>query len=168
MWGDLSEVQIIRTPRTVLLEQAQFLTEATKGTLVGVVREGPSARVFQHDLLVKVPSLNNYQVNILQVEHEIDLYPASLVASRTNTIVVCKNEAEFEKAVAFKSKVRDITEYLAGLGIVTPLRPLKPLYLRVTYQDSCHLLHGQKVRNAPRDLLKQIPGLELVELPQRN
>ena len=54
---------------------------------------------------------------------------------------------------------------LAGLGIVTPLRPLKPLYLRVTYQDSCHLLHGQKVRNAPRDLLKQIPGLELVELP---
>jgi glycolate oxidase iron-sulfur subunit len=76
-----------------------------------------------------------------------------------------ENEPEYQKALAFKSKVRDITEYLAGLGVVTPLRPLKPLYLRVTYQDSCHLLHGQKVRNAPRDLLKQIPGLELVELP---
>ena len=74
-------------------------------------------------------------------------------------------EPEYPQAVAFKSKVRDITEYLAALGVVTPLRPLKPLYLRVTYQDSCHLLHGQKVRNAPRDLLKQIPGLELVELP---
>jgi glycolate oxidase iron-sulfur subunit len=76
-----------------------------------------------------------------------------------------EKEPEYQQAVAFKSKVRDITEFLAGLGVVTPLRPLKPLYLRVTYQDSCHLLHGQKVRNAPRDLLKQIPGLELVELP---
>jgi glycolate dehydrogenase iron-sulfur subunit len=76
-----------------------------------------------------------------------------------------ENEPEFAQAIAFKSKVRDITEYLASLGLTTPLRPLKPLYLRVTYQDSCHLLHGQKVRNAPRDLLKQIPGLELVELP---
>ncbi|HEX3119390.1 MAG TPA: (Fe-S)-binding protein, partial [Candidatus Acidoferrum sp.] len=76
-----------------------------------------------------------------------------------------EKEPEFEKAAAFKSKVRDITEYLATLGLVTPLRPLKPLFLRVTYQDSCHLLHGQKVRNAPRDLLKEIPGLELAELP---
>jgi glycolate oxidase iron-sulfur subunit len=76
-----------------------------------------------------------------------------------------EKEPEFAKAGAFKSKVRDITEYLATLGLVTPLRPLKPLFLRVTYQDSCHLLHGQKVRNAPRDLLKQIPGLELAELP---
>jgi glycolate oxidase iron-sulfur subunit len=74
-------------------------------------------------------------------------------------------EPEYPQALAFKSKVRDITEYLAALGLTTPLRPLKPLYLRVTYQDSCHLLHGQKVRNPPRDLLKQIPGLELVELP---
>jgi glycolate dehydrogenase iron-sulfur subunit len=76
-----------------------------------------------------------------------------------------ETEPEYQQALAFKSKVRDITEFLATLGVVTPLRPLKPLYLRVTYQDSCHLLHGQKVRNAPRDLLKQIPGLELVELP---
>lgn len=76
-----------------------------------------------------------------------------------------EKEPEYAQAVAFKSKVRDITEFLATLGLTTPLRPLKPLYLRVTYQDSCHLLHGQKVRSAPRDLLKQIPGLELVELP---
>ena len=36
--------------------------------------------------------------------------------------------------------------------------------MRVTYQDSCHLLHGQKVREAPRKLLRAIPGLELVEM----
>jgi glycolate oxidase iron-sulfur subunit len=42
---------------------------------------------------------------------------------------------------------------------------LKPLPLRVTYQDSCHLLHGQKIREAPRTLLRAIPDLDLVELP---
>jgi glycolate oxidase iron-sulfur subunit len=74
-------------------------------------------------------------------------------------------EPEYQQAVAFRNKVKDVTEFLATLGLTAPLRPLKPLFLRVTYQDSCHLLHGQKVRNAPRDLLRSIPGLELVELP---
>jgi len=37
--------------------------------------------------------------------------------------------------------------------------------VRVTYQDSCHVLHGQKIRNAPRQLLHAIPGVEFVELP---
>ena len=36
--------------------------------------------------------------------------------------------------------------------------------MRVTYQDSCHLLHGQKIKTAPRQLLRAIPGLELVEM----
>jgi glycolate oxidase iron-sulfur subunit len=75
------------------------------------------------------------------------------------------DEPEHSQALAFSAKVRDVTEFLAGLGLSAPLRPLKPVTLRVTYQDSCHLLHGQKVRNAPRELLRAIPGVELVELP---
>jgi glycolate dehydrogenase iron-sulfur subunit len=43
--------------------------------------------------------------------------------------------------------------------------PLKTLPLRVRYQNSCHLLHGQKVREVPRKLLRAIPGLDLAELP---
>jgi glycolate oxidase iron-sulfur subunit len=35
---------------------------------------------------------------------------------------------------------------------------------RVTYLDSCHLRHGQKIVDAPRQLLKNIPGIEFVEL----
>lgn len=72
------------------------------------------------------------------------------------------DEPEFAGAVAFTKHVRDVTEFLATLGLVTPLHPLP---VRVTYQDSCHLLHGQKVREAPRKLLKSIPALEFVELP---
>jgi len=68
---------------------------------------------------------------------------------------------ENEKAHAFRKKMRDVTEFLAELGLSAHLAALP---MRVTYQDSCHLLHGQKVREAPRKLLRAIPGLELVEM----
>ena len=72
------------------------------------------------------------------------------------------NEPEHAAAVAFRNKVKDVTEFLAALGLSAPLKPIVEC---VTYQDSCHLLHGQKVREAPRHLLRAIPGVEFVELP---
>jgi glycolate oxidase iron-sulfur subunit len=66
------------------------------------------------------------------------------------------------RAKAFSAKVRDVNEFLAELGLTAEM---KPLNARVTYQDSCHLAHGQKVREAPRQLLRAIPGVELVEMP---
>ncbi len=72
------------------------------------------------------------------------------------------DEKEFAAARRFQAKVRDVTEFLAQLGMVAPLGIISR---RVTYQDACHLLHGQKVRAAPRELLRAIPGIEFVELP---
>jgi glycolate oxidase iron-sulfur subunit len=72
------------------------------------------------------------------------------------------DEPEYTAAVAFGENTRDVTEFLAALGLSAPL---KPIAARVTYQDSCHLLHGQKIREAPRQLLRAIPGVELLELP---
>jgi glycolate oxidase iron-sulfur subunit len=66
------------------------------------------------------------------------------------------------RAQQFSAKMRDVTEFLGDLGMTAPLRALP---LRVTYQDSCHLLHGQKIRDAPRELLRAIPGVEFVEMP---
>jgi len=68
---------------------------------------------------------------------------------------------ESTKAHAFRKKMKDATEFLAELGLTAKLAGMP---MRVTYQDSCHLLHGQKVREAPRKLLRAIPGLELVEM----
>ena len=70
--------------------------------------------------------------------------------------------AEHERAAAFSNKVRDVTEFLAELGLTARLNALP---MRVTYQDSCHLLHGQKIREAPRKLIQSIPGIEFVEMP---
>ncbi len=72
------------------------------------------------------------------------------------------DEPEHSSAASFCHKMRDVTEFLATLGLTAPMRSLP---VRVTYQDSCHLLHGQRVREAPRKLLKAIPGVEFVELP---
>lgn len=62
----------------------------------------------------------------------------------------------------FAAKMKDVTEFLAELGLVAPM---KPIVAKVVYQDSCHLLHGQKVREAPRTLLRAIPGVQLIEMP---
>jgi glycolate oxidase iron-sulfur subunit len=69
--------------------------------------------------------------------------------------------AEQAVALGFATKVRDVTEFLADLGLSAPLRERK---LRVTYQDSCHLLHGQRIHDAPRRLICAVPGVELVEM----
>jgi glycolate oxidase iron-sulfur subunit len=72
------------------------------------------------------------------------------------------DEPEYAAAAALAQKTRDVTEFLAALGLSASL---KPVSARVTYQDSCHLLHGQKIHEAPRQLLREIPGAEFVELP---
>jgi glycolate oxidase iron-sulfur subunit len=62
-------------------------------------------------------------------------------------------------AARLGARVRDVTELLAGAELA-----LAPLPLTVTYHDACHLAHGQRVRSAPRELLRRIPGLTLAEL----
>jgi glycolate oxidase iron-sulfur subunit len=62
----------------------------------------------------------------------------------------------------FSALVRDVSEFLAGIDLVPPTRVVRR---RVTLQESCHLVHAQRVREAPRLLLSLIPGLVVRELP---
>jgi glycolate oxidase iron-sulfur subunit len=67
-----------------------------------------------------------------------------------------------EKARRFSALVKDVNEFLASIELNGDM---KPLPITITYQDSCHLAHGQKIRSAPRKLLHSIPGLQLREMP---
>jgi len=68
-----------------------------------------------------------------------------------------------ERAKAFSARVRDLSEWLVVAGM--PAGALHPLDgVAVTYQDSCHLAHGQKVRRQPRALIRAIPGLHYREM----
>jgi|SRR5437764_3524606 len=65
------------------------------------------------------------------------------------------------RAEAFAAKVRDVTEFLAAL----PARaPRHAMAIRAAYHDACHLRHAQRIVEEPRELLRGIPELQLVEI----
>ncbi len=68
-----------------------------------------------------------------------------------------------DASIAFSSKVRDISQVLA-LHKDELKALLKPLSLKATFHDSCHIAHSQGIRREPRDLVRLIPGLEFVEM----
>jgi glycolate oxidase iron-sulfur subunit len=68
------------------------------------------------------------------------------------------------RARAWDGKVRDIHEWLVAIDYRRPLAP--PLTASVTYHDSCHLAHGQKVTGQPRMVLRELPGVSVVDLPE--
>ncbi len=73
------------------------------------------------------------------------------------------DEFVHETLARFAGKVRDVSQFLAELG---PIPPPGEIRLRATYHDACHLVHAQKVRDQPRDLLSLVPGLTLVPLAE--
>ena len=67
-----------------------------------------------------------------------------------------------EKARRFVGLMKDVSEFLAAIDLS---REMGPVEVTATYQDSCHLAHGQKIRTAPRKLLAAVPGLTFREMP---
>jgi glycolate dehydrogenase iron-sulfur subunit len=68
-----------------------------------------------------------------------------------------------DRARRFSAKVRDVSEMLAEAG---PVAARHPVYLRAAYHDACHLAHAQGIRSQPRELLRAIRGVELLEAPE--
>ncbi|HLH53967.1 MAG TPA: (Fe-S)-binding protein, partial [Verrucomicrobiae bacterium] len=69
-----------------------------------------------------------------------------------------------QRAHLWDSKIRDVHEWLDQIGIAAP--PNHQPQTTVTYHESCHLAHGQMITAQPRRLLRAIPNLKLVELPE--
>jgi glycolate oxidase iron-sulfur subunit len=74
------------------------------------------------------------------------------------------DDAWAKRAHEFSARVRDVSELLAELG--PPRAARQPVQARVAYHDACHLAHAQGIRSQPRELLRAIPGIEIVELPE--
>ncbi|MFM7249168.1 MAG: heterodisulfide reductase-related iron-sulfur binding cluster [Planctomycetaceae bacterium] len=106
-----------------------------------------------------------------QARRTLDAFPADVDAVVTNAAgcgsalheypLVLRGTPDEARAEAFATRAVDAAAFLARLGTVAPCRPLAA---RIAYQDACHLANAQGVRAAPRDLLRAIPGVELVEL----
>ena len=75
-----------------------------------------------------------------------------------------ENDAKWQaRAAAFASKVQDISEWLHHTGIQEPAASVEG---RIAVHDACHLVHGQRLRNEPREMLRAIPGITMVELEE--
>lgn len=77
--------------------------------------------------------------------------------------LILAGTAEADRAAAFASRVRDVSDFLDGLGPATD-RPRANQPLRIAYHDACHLSNAQGVRSAPRRLLEGIENVELCEI----
>ncbi len=100
LWGEIPSYETIRTPYTILKEQASLLTQKTNGLLIGEVSrdQARNTQQFATTLWIKAPSLNNYIYSIVSVKHSIQLYPVYIIAE-TNPQINCSSEEEFEQAL---------------------------------------------------------------------
>lgn len=78
--------------------------------------------------------------------------------------VLLQGEPDQAQGEAFAARVKDVSVFLAELGLLSPPGLKQPL--KVAYHDACHLAHAQQVRAEPRAILKAIPGVELVEIAE--
>jgi len=73
-----------------------------------------------------------------------------------------EESGEHEKLTTFRSKIKDVSEFLIEQGLRT--EGLKPVEQIVTYHEPCHLCHAQGISEQPRELIKAIPGIDYREL----
>ena len=101
----------------------------------------------------------------------LDAFPADVDAILTNAAgcgsamheyhLVLRGTADEARAESFRHRAMDVSVFLIKLGLREPLREMK---IQAAYHDACHLANAQNVRRQPRDLLKAIPGMQLIEL----
>ena len=107
--------------------------------------------------------------------HNLDLFMALDVDAIVTDCAGCgaalkdyeellEESGEHDKLAAFRSKIMDISEFLAGQGLRT--ENLKPVKKTVTYHEPCHLCHAQGISHQPRELLKAIPGITFHEMKE--
>ncbi|WP_424950677.1 glycolate oxidase subunit GlcF [Deinococcus sp.] len=84
------------------------------------------------------------------------------------TLLAGEGKQDEVRAVTLADKVQDISVYLADLSARGGLEPFMPASrpVKVAYHDACHLAHAQGVRAEPRALIRSIPGVTLLEVPQ--
>ncbi len=115
LWGDLSDLETVRTPKAILQEQADFLTGATEGALVGNVGVPFVVVGFQYSLDVQVPSLNHYVYTILTISHNVNLYPVRVDANATALSVACEDEEQFEETISQILSSKEVKRVLSRL-----------------------------------------------------
>ncbi len=118
----------------------------------------------------KLDSARNLAIQNLKVFNRLDVdyivtdcASCSAAISEKSLHLLLNNQGYDEEIKKFCSKVCDLNKFLLEVLEIKP-QGLKPANIKVTYHDPCHLAKAQDIRQQPRDILRMIPGLELVEM----
>ena len=128
------------------------------GALAEHANDPESARAFARRMVDTLEGLN-------ASEAEYFVSPIAGCGTQLKALdrILGRDPVYSQRAKHVVTRIRDITEFLAEVGIAPPTRPLNR---QVTYHDPCHLAHAQRVTAAPRRLLSMIPGLQVVPLAE--
>lgn len=150
--------------------------QASRATLHVLSENGCEILTPKGQLCCGAPHLAEGDVETLKelARHNIELFGKDVEAIVTDCAacgamlkdyasLLVKEPEYAEKALAFSSRVMDVSEFLAGIPLNGRMGEVRR---RVTYHDPCHLKHAQGISTHPRQLLKSIPGLDLVPMPE--
>lgn len=119
LWGDIKAEESVRTPTNVLKEQAAALSQMTKGILYGKVEVGSRGNKFKIGLSIVAPAINDYEFEVVYVEHDIELYPVNVVAAwepyESRKRIECQNEEEFTVALGQILGSKRVSQVISSL-----------------------------------------------------
>jgi hypothetical protein len=116
LWGELPNAETIRTPYTILKEQASMLSEITNGLLIGeVVVNNQIDKLFIITLRIKAPSLNNYTYSVVEVRQPIQIYPVAVINLLDSRGGNYSSEEEFENALGEILSSQEVKRGISGL-----------------------------------------------------
>jgi len=152
---------------------SMFFTEINEATVRVLRRNGCEVVIPSGQICCGALNVHNGEAGSARAmaRRNIDAFPDDVDAVVVNAAgcgaamkeyghLLARDPVYGPRARQFAARVRDVSEFLAALGVRTPARPSSQT---VTYQDPCHLAHGQRVRAEPRALLAAV-GVQLTEM----
>jgi hypothetical protein len=110
LWGDIAP-SAVRTPASILREQASLLGAKTKNTIEGQVETWTSGSKFYHSFNLVVPALDNYSYELFKISHEVNLYPVHVGFP----LIEAKNEEAFVNWLAQKLSSAETKSIIGNL-----------------------------------------------------
>lgn len=114
LWGDLPDVIPLAAPASILQQQAQLLTDMTRGNLIASVIQENSFEI-GYVLIVQAPVLGKYKARLLSIDHGPTLYPVSIYTASSGTSIRCQDEEAFLAELGRVLSSPEIRKLIQGL-----------------------------------------------------
>lgn len=99
LWGDLGALTTVKPPAVILKEQAEILTEKTKGLLRGEALKKTEGTWFEFDLNIVVPRMGNYTTTVLKIRYPLDFFPLVIYDKVNEVKHECEGEESFVESL---------------------------------------------------------------------